>query len=84
MQNSEKRPCLPVKLTLEILDKLIATLPLDVDDPAWEDFHELLWGKNQDSGVMLDLLVLARVALVHLSARPTLQQPTYKRHRGSP
>ena len=55
------------KLTVELIDELLRIHDVDLDDPDWERYMEMLWGMEGEEGIMLDLLVLARVALEHIN-----------------
>lgn len=60
----------PLKLTVEIIDRLIAFGSLEGKalDPVWDEYMELLYGDGKThSGALHDLCVLARVALEHLN-----------------
>ncbi len=61
----------PLKLTVEIIDKMmelrLAVKGDDWDEKAWDELMEFLWGSEQHGGALPDLLVLARVALEHLN-----------------
>ncbi len=66
----ESRPKPTPTLTVEILDELLRTnsTPLidEFSGEAWDRLYELLWGSDKHLGVLTDILILARIALVHL------------------
>lgn len=63
----------PRRLTLEVLDQMLDLYRKEPGD-GWDAFMELLWGKASEDDVMIDLLTLARVALVHLKGSSFLLQ----------
>jgi hypothetical protein len=73
----------PRQVTLEALDRLIQMTSDEIGyhggDHA-EEICDLIFGQGDDSGMFLDILVLARIALVHLRGASFLvhEEPTQK------
>lgn len=55
------------RLTLELIDKMLDLYREEPGDANWDKFMELFWGKADEEAIILELLTLARVALVHLN-----------------
>lgn len=55
------------RLTLELIDKMLDLYREEPGDANWDKFMELFWGKSDEEAIVLELLTLARVALVHLN-----------------
>lgn len=71
----------PRQVTLEVLDRLIQMASDEVGYNGGthaEEICELIFGQGSDSGILLDILILARVALVHLRGASFLvhEEPT--------
>lgn len=56
-------------LSVELVDKLLSLYGETGGDN--DEFMELFWGKADEEDILVDLLTLARVALVHLHKEPT-------------
>lgn len=58
------------KLTVELVDQMLDLYREEPGDQNWDVFMEILWGKANEDSFMLELLTLARVALMHLQSIP--------------
>jgi hypothetical protein len=56
-------------LSVELVDKLLSLYSETSGDN--DEFMELFWGKADEEDILVDLLTLARVALVHLRPATT-------------